>query len=251
MDLQTSMKVASWRIIDRMDTKRLVGPCILAATTVVAAQIPVNQEPRHRVMFENAQLRILNVLVPAADTTLDHRHEFDVATISMASGATTRVQTTGNPWGAVRPSRALGDPSVTEYAGKPGSHRIENVGTTAYRLFAVENLRTSGWSTAPPASGLATTLRTDARSFRIYDVNLARDTSQTSHTHEAPTIAILISGTVMSDGPDAKAKENAPAPVGLKQLTELGHWVLVPRGDRHHLVRLGTADARIVEVEVR
>jgi hypothetical protein len=55
----------------------------------------------------------------------------------------------------------------------------------------------------------------------------------------------------MSDGPDAQAKALAPAPVGLKQLDQPGQWLLVPRGETHTVVRLGTADARILEIEVR
>jgi hypothetical protein len=97
---------------------------------------------------------------------------------------------------------------VTEYVGKAGSHSIENTGKSPYQLFAIENLKTSGWSTAPAASGLATKMTGEARSFRLYDVSLTKETSQTSHTHAVPTIAVLITGTVMSDGPDKQAKEN-------------------------------------------
>jgi len=235
-----------------MNPIRLAGLFILAATALVAAQVPLSQEPRHRETFANAQLRILDVALPPGDTSLDHRHDFDIATVAMSSGASTRQQATGQPWDATRTPRMLGDASVTEYAGKPQSHKIENIGKTAYQLFAVENLRKSGWSSAPAATGLATKMTAESRAFRVYDVRLApRGTSQTSHTHAVPTIAILISGTVMSDGPDAQAKVNAPAPVGLKQLTQPGQWILVPAGDTHHVVRLGTGDARVVEVEVR
>ncbi len=91
----------------------------------------------------------------------------------------------------------------------------------------------------------------ESRAFRLYDVSLSRDTSQTSHKHAVPTIAVLISGMVMSDGPDTQAKANPGAPVGLKQLTQPGQWILVPPGDTHHVVRLGAGDARVVEIEVR
>ena len=91
----------------------------------------------------------------------------------------------------------------------------------------------------------------EARSFRLYDVSLTKETSQTSHTHAVPTIAVLIMGTVMSDGPDKQAKENPGAPIGLKQLTQPGQWIMVPPGDTHHIVRLGVGNARVVEVEVR
>lgn len=224
---------------------------LLGAAAVAAAQVPLGDDPHHRVMFENAAFRILDVNIPGGATSLDHRHDHDIATISIAPGTPTRVQTPGQPWGPARPPRALGDSAVTEYTGKPGSHKVENTGATPYRLFAVENLRKSGWSTAPAASGLATKMATESRAFRVYDVQLGKETAQTSHTHAVPTIAVLLSGMVLSDGPDAKAKENAPAAVGLKQLAQPGQWLLVPAGDTHHLVRLSNADARVIEIEVR
>jgi quercetin dioxygenase-like cupin family protein len=233
-----------------MNHFRWIGLFAVAASAIVAAQVPLDKEPRHRVTFANAQLRILDVNIPPGDTSLDHQHDRDIVTVSMTGGTDTRIQTAGQPW-TTRAPRPLGDATVAEYAGKPGSHKVENIGKSAYQLFAVENLRATGWSTAPAASGYATKLATESRAFRIYDVRLARETSQTSHTHAVPTVAILISGKVMSDGPDTHAKTNAPAAVGLKQLDQPGQWVLIPQGDTHHVVRLGPTDARVIEVEVR
>ena len=234
-----------------MASKRLVVLLVLSATSVAVAQVPLTQEPRHRVTFESARFRILDVRIPPGEMSLDHRHDFDMVTVSMNDGTSTRAQPTGQAWGPVRPSRPLGDASITNNTGAPGSHRVENVGTTLYQLFAVENLRAGEWSTTAAASGAGTKQTAESRAFRTYDVRLGRETVQTSHTHAVPTIVVLIQGTVMSDGPDAQAKSYAPAPVGLKQLTETGQWILVPAGDTHHLVRLGSADARVVEIEVR
>lgn len=233
-----------------MNPIRLSAAFIVAATALVAAQVPVTQDPHHRVTFENAQLRILDVNVPAGAMSLEHRHDFDIATVSMNAGTATRVQPSGQAW-TTRAPRPLGDAAVTEYTGKPASHRVENIGKAPYQLFAIENLRKSGWSTAKPATGLGTKLATESRAFRVYDVRLPRETSQTSHTHAVPTIVVLVNGLVMSDGPDAQAKQHAPAPVGLKQLTQPGQWLLIPAGDTHHMVRLNTGEARVVEIEVR
>jgi quercetin dioxygenase-like cupin family protein len=229
---------------------RWIGLFVLAAVAVTAAQVPLSKEPRHRMTFENKQLRIIDVNIPPGDKSLDHRHDLDIVTVSMSHGTTTRIQSGGQP-PADRPSRPLGDATVAEYAGKASSHVVENVGKSPYQLFAVENLKTSGWSTSPAASGLATKMTREARAFRLYDVTLSRETSQTSHTHAVPTIAVLISGSVMSDGPDKQAKDNPGAPIGLKQLTQTGQWIMVPAGDTHHMVRLGPNEARIVEIEVR
>jgi hypothetical protein len=227
-----------------------IGLFVLASAAVVAAQVPLSKEPRHRMTFENKQLRIIDVNIPAGDKSLDHRHDLDIVTVSMSNGTTTRIQSGGQP-PTERPSRPLGDATVAEYAGKASSHIVENVGKSPYQLFAVENLKMSGWSTGPAASGLATKMTRESRAFRLYDVTLTRETSQTSHTHAVPTIAVLIAGTVMSDGPDKQLKENPGAPIGLKQLTQPGQWILVPSGDTHHMVRLGPGEARIVEIEVR
>jgi hypothetical protein len=229
-----------------------VAAAVAAAFTAAAAQVPLENESHHRVVFQNSELRVLDVAVSPGEATLDHRHDYDIVTVSMTAGTRTRTQAPGQPWGDVRPPRPLGDATVAEYAGKPASHRVENVGDAPYQLFAVENRRASGWpSGLAPLSALATTVTADARAFRIYDVRLGGPAPQSSHTHAVPTIAVLVSGIVLSEGSDSQAKANAPAPVGLKRLDQPGQWVLVPRGDSHSLVRLGTQDARLVEIEVR
>jgi quercetin dioxygenase-like cupin family protein len=235
-----------------MNAFRWAALLIVVTVVVTSAQVPVpvTKEPHHRVVFENTQFRILDVNVPPGESTLDHSHDRDIATVAMSDGAETRVQSPGQPW-ANRPRRALGNVETTEYSGKPASHRLETVGNSAYLLFAVENMKASGWSATPALSAAGTTLAKESRSFRIYNVALVKDRSQSSHTHAVPTIVMLLSGKVMSEGPDEKAKANAPAPVGLKQIERPGQWVLVPAGDAHHLVRLGNDDGQVIEIEVR
>ena len=168
-----------------MTASEWVGLFLVSTSAVVAAQVPLTREPRHRVTFENAQMRILDVNIPPGDTSLDHRHDFDIVTVSMTGGTEIRVRNTGQPW-TTRAPRPLGDAAVAEYAGKPGSHKVENTGKRAYQLFAVENLKSSGWTTTPAATGLATKLMTEARSFRIYDVRLAQQTvADVTHTRGA------------------------------------------------------------------
>ena len=223
---------------------------VVLASVVLSAQVPVNNEPHHRTVYENADFRILDVRVAQGESTADHRHDHDIATVSMNTGTATRITTGGQ--GQNRPPRPLADATITEYTGKANSHKLDNIGTAPYQLFAVENLRDQkAWSTAPAVSALATTLATDGRALRIYDVKLATPTSQTTHTHAVPTVAVLINGIIMSEGPDAQAKALAPAPVGLKRLDAPGQWVLVPRGETHTVVRLGNVDARLLEIEVR
>jgi quercetin dioxygenase-like cupin family protein len=233
-----------------MTCVRLIGPMFFASAVVVAAQAPLGNDQWHRVVFENPELRILSVNVEPGATTTEHRHEFDIVTVSMNDGTETRTLTAGGQ-PEVRPARAAGNAAITDYAGKPVNHRIENVGKRPYQLFAVENRKKSGWSTTPATTGIGTKQLQESRAFRVYEVQLATSGSQATHTHARPTVVILIRGKVMSDGPDAQTKAYAPAPVGLRQLDQPGQWLVIPGGDKHHLVRLGTADAQVVEIELR
>jgi quercetin dioxygenase-like cupin family protein len=229
----------------------MITVCAAALAACVGAQVPVSKEPRHTVVYENADLRILDVNIPPKETTLDHVHDHDIVTVSMGGDTTTRAQSPGQAWSEPRPLRALGQATISDFAGQSGSHRVENLGGSPYHLFAVENMRKSGWSTGRTIPVLVNAVAAESRAFKVYDVRLVRAAPQSSHTHAVPTVVVVLAGAVMSDGPDAQAKANAPAPVGLKQLDRPGQWLLVPRGDTHHLVRLGTADARVVEIEVR
>jgi len=233
-------------------TGRSLALIVLASVATLVAQTkPFGEDMWHHVVYENPTTRLFSVNVAPGTMTDMHEHQFDIVTVSMNDGTPTRVQTPGSKQAEDRAARALGNAQANEYTGKPGAHRVENVGKRAYQLFAIENRKNGGWTTGAAVTGIGTKMVQETRAFRIYDINLALTTSQSSHTHTSPTVAILISGKAMSDGPDAKAKEFAPAPVGLRQLDQPGQWIVIPPGDRHHLVRLGTTDARVVEVEVR
>jgi quercetin dioxygenase-like cupin family protein len=212
--------------------------------------VPVTEEPHHRVVFENAEFRILDVNVPAGATTDMHTHAHDIATVSMNAGTDTRAQVSGEDW-QVRPPRPLGDTAVAEYADAPGAHRAENTGSMPYQLFALENLRTAGWSSEPAVTGPNTTLGNESRAFRTYDVQLAGDKFQIRHVHTAPTLLLLVAGRVISEGGEVKSEDEPQLPSGLKQLEQPGQWVFLPAGEPHYVVRLAPDDVRVVEIEIR
>src|SRR6185503_15189626 len=99
---------------------------VALASASVAAQVPVNNEPHHRTVYENADFRILDVRVAPGDSTADHRHDHDIATVSMNAGTPTRIISGGQTQN--RPPRPLADATVTEYTGRPASHKLDNVG---------------------------------------------------------------------------------------------------------------------------
>jgi len=221
--------------------RMLLGTCalLIGGCWVAAAQAPVQQEPHHRVLFENAALRVLDVNIEPGGTTLEHRHDNDIMTVSV-SASETRVRTPAAGWGDIRPRRRLGETNLTEYAGQSGTHTVQNVGESLYRLIAVENLKQAGWSVGSAVTGAGTTLLNDARAFRTYAVQLGTTENGIDRVHCLPTVVVLVTG-------EAIMNRNGSPSIRLDQSRR---WVVVAAGESYRLTR-GTGDVRFVEIEVR
>jgi quercetin dioxygenase-like cupin family protein len=208
---------------------------LVCSLAVVFGQAPVtmDQEPHHHLVFQNEALKIFQPLIQPGETTLEHMHTYDEVTVCL-SGSTMRTHAPGADWS--NPGRACtpGQASVSEYAGKPSSHTVQNAGSGTFRLFVVDNLRQSDWSKNPPVSGVATTLARETRSFQIFEVKLDRDSTSTTHVHSRPAVVVLLSGEVTD---------------GKKQLREPGQWVLIPEGESHRIS--SERAAQLIEIELR
>ena len=117
--------------------------------------VPVHQEPRHRLVFDSPVTKILDVQVLPGDTTLFHTHSDPILYVPL-SPSTMRNQTLGGEWSS--PPAAAASPgrpgrmfSVTTYAEKPLTHRVNNIGTGLYRLIGTINASPGEESTAPEA----------------------------------------------------------------------------------------------------
>ncbi len=210
-----------------------------AASVQGAEPVPIEQDPHHTIVYQDAALRVLEVKVPEGKETLQHLHRYDITTVCIEC-AQTRTQLPGQPWGDIRPRKAGGF-LIAEYAGKPAAHAVKNVGTGLYRLVGVENVRLSAWTTAAPLAGQpGTVLAQESRAFRVYDVQIEPGKAPTQHTHSSPTVVVLDKGDVTH----GSGKESKP-------LTKPGEWILVPAGSQHTITSRGKAASHLVEIEVR
>ena len=217
--------------------------------------VPVHEEPRHHLVFEAPATRILDVQIPAGDTTLFHTHSDPILYVSM-SQSRTRSQSLGGEWsggdsaqgaGAKPSSGAAAAPvapaapalgrmtSTTSYAKQPLTHRVNNVGQGLFRLIGILN-RSAGDETEAPSEGFDAKPEITNRWFRGYRWALTADAKP--HRHRNPVAVVLIAGRASAGGPSTKA------------LDKPGQFAWFD-GDAEHTIASVGGDAEVVEVEVR
>lgn len=218
----------------------LAAALLLGVVLLGQAPVPASEEPHQKRVLYTAHLRMFDVNVPPGGMTLDHSHDHD--SVAVALGETTlRTRTAGEDWSAPR-SYMPGSVNITNYTGAPAVHRMENVGETPYRVFAVENLRDRGWSMPRLITAAGTRLLEESRSFAVYDVRLTAATPRTSHVHEMPTVVILVAGAVEVQGGGGESEFRMEA---------TGRWFPSQWDQPHTLSLLGAGDAHLVEIEAR
>jgi mannose-6-phosphate isomerase-like protein (cupin superfamily) len=197
-----------------------------------SAQVPVEQEPRHQLAFENEFLAVLEPQIPAGDTTLEHLHAHDDATVCI-HGSSIRAKQPGGDWSNPGAVCVPGNVGFTEYTGKARSHTVQNVGSGDYHLTLVENLRAGEWTNFEAVEVPGMKVVKENRAFRAYDVQLS-GTGVPAHPHQVPTVVVVVSGEVSSGG---------------QRLDRPGQSIFIPAGKEHEIAAKG--DARVVEIEVR
>jgi hypothetical protein len=92
----------------------------------------VEQEPHHRVLFENQYVRVLDVQIPPGDSLLYHIHSYDSLSVRISGGLVPN-QMQGSEWAAatVKPGTVVfGAPRITSSIWSYFSNRLDTVADT-------------------------------------------------------------------------------------------------------------------------
>jgi len=115
--------------------------CLILASICVGAEgkpVPARDEPKHKVVFENNYVRVIDVQIPVGTETLYHVH--DIASVMVyLTKSTNESQTYGeSTWNprAVTP----GESRYAAYDVKPLTHHVRNRGTALFRVYDIELL---------------------------------------------------------------------------------------------------------------
>jgi quercetin dioxygenase-like cupin family protein len=212
--------------------------------------VPLSGEPRHHVVYESPALRVHDIQIPPGDTTLFHTHDTAILYVPIAR-STNRSQVLGAEWtgGAAAavpppptpvPERPGPVNSVTTYVEKPYTHRVNNVGTTLFRLIGIAN-RTAGApaGAADDVSGLSAKPELENPWYRAHRIALAPGTATASHRHASQVVVVMQTpGTVAVEG------------TTWSPLNGTGDFTWQPSGT-HVIYNRGGGAIELVEIEVR
>ena len=219
--------------------------------------VPLYQEPRHHVVYDSPTMRVHDIQIPPGDTTLYHTHDTAILYVPIASSRT-RSQVLGAEWGgggaaaaapAAAPAPVPAEParpgkvnSVVTYVEKPYTHRVNNVGTTVFRLVGIANRTAGATADSDDVSGLSTTPELVNKWYRAHRLVLKAGQATASHRHATPVVVVMqTSGTASAAQADGASWSPLNGP---------GSFARHDAGT--HVVRnVGANDVELVEIEVR
>jgi len=124
----------------------LIAPLARPAPQVEPGQpehaVPIEQEPRHRLLFANRHVRLFDVELEPGYQSLWHWHRADGVFVNIATAPTIAQDPGKQP--VHRPARAIGETYFIDYGAKPKAHRVSNAGDTPYRVIDTEILEGCG-----------------------------------------------------------------------------------------------------------
>jgi quercetin dioxygenase-like cupin family protein len=210
---------------------------IALATSVVALDtsaaeaqrtVIVYEEPRHRVVVDEGDVKLLDIQIQPGDTTLNHTHNSPILYTFISSG-------TGPSNGRVT--------SNTDYLKEPFTHAVSNDGPQLFRIIAMAAYG-PGDATAGAAlpDGVAVEPQLENPWFRSYRLELAPGQTTSVHRHRYDVAVVQV-----TDGSVQVTKENGFG----AELNAMGSWTWREAESPYTIKNVGAAPVSVVVNEAR
>ena len=118
--------------------RKLFFLVLILKLTNLSGQVLVHEEPRHHLLFQNKEIRILNVLIPPGDTSQYHIHTTPSLFIRLTNTTTGSQLQGGRPSGG----KSIAGTILFENLAQPNirTHRVWNADKDTFNVMDVELL---------------------------------------------------------------------------------------------------------------
>jgi hypothetical protein len=161
---------------------------LIALSSAARSQVQVREEPRHKPVFQNQYLRLLDVWLPPGDTTMFHIHSTPSLFVVLSSTLTT-TQIKGGTWKSDRSD--AGKTWYRSFINDTLVHRVANIDTVSFHVNDIEILSSFDSLAKKPALSLPVLIDTDrAIAYQLKAASL----NDKVISGRGPFVAELISG---------------------------------------------------------
>lgn len=211
-----------------------------SAVPEATTPVPVHEEPRHRLAYESALVRVLDVRVGPGETTLYHVHADHTFSVVIAA-ARTWEQFQSRPASPPSADLSAGQVLDNSAATLPYTHRVGNVDTVGFH-YVVGVLRAPSGIVAPAlAATTGLTLERETQSGKVYRARLAPGEATPAHRHAQPGMTVQVGiGSLRLDGTAPEAARPDPG---------TGAWWWRAAGTQHVIRNTGATVVEVVEID--
>jgi quercetin dioxygenase-like cupin family protein len=200
----------------------------LAPVAQAQRVVVVYEEPRHRVVHDEGDVKLMDIQILPGDTTLNHTHDSPILYTFISSG-------TGPSGGRVS--------SNTEYTTQPFTHQVTNAGPNLFRIIAMSHYGPAvadGGDARP--QGIAGDPQLENPWFRSYRIELQPGQQTALHRHSNDVAIVQV-----TDGRAEVTKENGFH----AELMRMGSWTWREASSPYTIRNAGDAPVSIVINEAR
>lgn len=213
-----------------------MAPFLAAQKAVEPVAVAVEEEPHHHVLLKNEWIVVMRVSIPEGERTLYHTHAPDRGAVGLSKSVIT--QQMWNELEGPPQSRQPGDISMST-GDVPVTHRVRNVGPESFEVIDIEFLRRP----QEPPSRAGAEVVGENPCARAYRWTLAPGATSVTHTHERPYLIVAVTRFPL--------KMTAPDGQSTTHEVKAGDYHWVDAKVTHSLSNAGTAEAQIVEIEMK
>lgn len=190
--------------------------------------VPIIQEPRHRTMHLDGDIRVLDVQINPGDMTLFHTHDAAIMYTFISSG-------TGPSEGRIS--------SNTDYVKESYTHQVANDGPGLFRIIALANYGPAmGALSADRPDGISGEPELENLWFRSYRITLAPGETSAPQTHHNPSVVVQV-----SEGLTHVTRDDGIT----SELTANGGWAWREPHSAYQIKNMGTVPVELVINEAR
>ncbi len=197
--------------------------------------VPVYEEPRHKLVFENDRAMILNVFLPPGYVSLYHEHRLDLLYVTIVG---TKVW--AEPLGGERREADVKTGDIrfsSDNHGLPHVHRVGNIGTTPFHVIGigVRGDEPAGATTLEGDTGAMVPV-TEKPHASVFRIRLQPGEKTGDHTHHLPYTRVYLNAGELSDGN------------GTTQRVQAGDFLWQAGGETHSYENTGDNEITIIEM---